>query len=714
MAEELCRLGAASVQAEAEHRWTIGNDRIARTVEWAPGRGFAAASLTHRGSGHSWAAPEGAEFQVQWNAATLSGRDARGARGSARADDKAVELVVALDFDGGLQVEAHYRCTPGNAVLQQWIELRADTAGRLASTTMLLDAAHSGPATLRWVHGLGVDGAISETGEYISFRLRETALGAQELVSGTRSTQHHVPWLVLGGAEPGEGLFVGLQYSGQWAARAAHANGALTLALGPTGVAVDLAASERWVGPRSFTGAFSGTLDDAAAVQHRFYRTALSPALPADFPWIQYNTWFSYFCDFDATVLEREADLAAELGVELFYVDAGWWFGNPRRGSNFSSGLGNWRETREKFPSGLGAFADYVRKRGMRFGLWVEPERVDIRTAATGTWHPDWLTQQRGTYHRVHWPTDTETGWLCFGHAPTRAWAVEWIGQLVQELGLEWLKWDSNWWGVCDAEHHDHGAADGEYHQVAGVHLVLDELRRRFPELIIENCAGGGSRMDFAMAEHTHVAWVNDWSEPSHRVRFHLAGAGYPYPPEMLNTWVTESALDDLNERALPRPVLDAIFRSRMLGALGISCRIGEWPAETRAAMRDALVEYKRLRPILAAGQLRHLLPQPELRMPGLPTPAAWEAYQLYEPASKQGALLVFRGLAAAGAQTIFPQALDAAASYTLMPVDGAPTTRSGADLMARGIACELLPLTSALVFFAAATAEGAADDGAL
>ena len=101
---------------------------------------------------------------------------------------------------------------------------------------------------------------------------------------------------------------------------------------------------------------------------------------------MQYNTWYSYGCDWDDETLRKEVAIAADIGAELFYIDAGWWTNNPRKGDNFSSGLGNWTESPDKFPHGLRAFADHIRDNDMHFGIWVEPERVDVRTLATGTW----------------------------------------------------------------------------------------------------------------------------------------------------------------------------------------------------------------------------------------------------------------------------------------------------------------------------------------
>ena len=127
-----------------------------------------------------------------------------------------------------------------------------------------------------------------------------------------------------------------------------------------------------------------------------YMRAAVVPATPADFPWVQYNTWFAHLVDYDETLLRREAELAARLGAEVFVIDAGWWAPSLRTSDNFTTGLGVWQPSPEKFPSGIPAFADYVRGLGMRFGIWVEPERVDLRQPG------DLASRLAGALQRCH------------------------------------------------------------------------------------------------------------------------------------------------------------------------------------------------------------------------------------------------------------------------------------------------------------------------
>jgi alpha-galactosidase len=412
---------------------------------------------------------------------------------------------------------------------------------------------------------------------------------------------------------------------------------------------------------------------------------------------VQYNTWFAHLIDIDETILRREAELAADLGAEVFVIDAGWWEPSRRTSDNFTTGLGVWRPSAEKFPAGIRAFGDAVRARGMKFGIWVEPERVDLRQPAS--WRLDWLVRHHDAIISPPWPPDTVSGWLCFGHPDVQAWAIDWISRLVEDVGADWLKWDSNWWGVCTCANHGHSVADGEWHQVQGVHNVISELRRRFPHLIVENCAGGGVRTDFAMLANTHITWLHDASTPSRRVRFHLAGANYLFPPELCNTWIVDADDEPLTDPATPRADLDAIARSRMLGAFGVSARLPQWTETAFSAVQEAIVQYKELRPLLKRGRFYHLLPQTALACTELALHGQWEAYAVVDEEAGEGVVWVFRAADGEPVRRLHLRGLDANRSYAFTDTDTGQFVRTtGLHLMDEGFTVDLAGRTSALL----------------
>lgn len=713
MTQTLASSGSAYVNADASPlQWTIGNEHISKTLTWQEDAGLVLTALEHRDSGHTWRPHltasdlAGGEFVLHWNDAPLSARQATALHGvHAEADAASVALRIDLVVAQALEINLFYRLHADAAVIEQWLEItprRTGVLSRVAPATISADVLHA-PA-LHWARGLQGHGAhIPATGPYPAFQMRHEPLGEVTLASGLRSTWHEIAWFALdhnmanARNVANEGLFIGLLYSGRWSAHAQALASGVALDVFTEGYATPLAADEHWTSPAAFLGVYQGDLDDAAHVQHTYMRSAVVPATPEDFPWVQYNTWFAHLVDIDETILRREAELAARLGAEVFVIDAGWWAPSRRTSDNFTTGLGVWQPSPEKFPSGIPAFGDYVRSLGMRFGIWVEPERVDLRQPAT--WRLDWLVRHHDAIVSPPWPPDTVSGWLCFGHPDVQAWALAWISQLVAEVNADWLKWDSNWWGVCTCAHHGHSATDGEFHQVQGVHNVLTELRHRFPNLIIENCAGGGTRTDFAMLANTHITWLHDASTPSRRVRYHLAGATYLFPPELCNTWVVDAEDESLMDRATPRADIDAIARSRMFGAFGISARLGEWTESAFAAVQNAIVQYKQLRPLLKHGRFYHLLPQAELACPDLALNGQWEAYAVVDPTAHRAVIWVFRASDGEPTRRLSLRGLQADRSYMLTDADAAQrVSASGAGLMEEGFIVDLSGRTSALL----------------
>ena len=709
--------GSASVTAHGGGmRWSIGSGALSKTVEWRPGAGLFLTALENLASDHLWRAGAhlhegaGGEFSLCWEGATYSARQATALhRVNASADGTSVTLQIDLRVADVLDIGLFYRVYPGVAVIEQWLEvtpLQAGMVSRVAPVAVTVDELAS--PVLHWVRGLQGHGAgMPATGPYPAFRVRHEPLGEVTLESGLRSTWHEIAWFALDGDAATEGLFVGLLYSGRWSAHAqAVPGGGAGLAVFSDGYAAPLSAGERWTSPAAFLGVYHGDLDDAAHVQHTYMRTAVVPATPEDFPWVQYNTWFAHLVNYDEALLRQEAELAARLGAEVFVIDAGWWAPSLRTSDNFTTGLGRWLPSAEKFPSGIPAFGDYVRKLGMRFGIWVEPERVDMRQPAA--WRLHWLVRYHDAIISPPWPPDTVSGWLCFGHPDVQAWAIDWISQLVAEVGADWLKWDSNWWGVCTCDNHGHSVSDGEFHQVQGLHAVLAELRRRFPALIIENCAGGATRTDFAMLTNTHITWLHDASTPSRRVRFHLAGATYLFPPELCNTWVVDADDESLADPATTRAQVDAIARSRMAGAFGVSARLMEWSETAFTAVQEAIAQYKELRPLLKRGRFYHLLPQADLACPDLALNSQWEAYAVVDNEAEEGAIWVFREAGGAPSRRLPLRGLRPERAYELVDADIAqPIRETGARLMDTGISVDLSDRTSAFIRIRARHASG-------
>ena len=218
---------------------------------------------------------------------------------------------------------------------------------------------------------------------------------------------------------------------------------------------------------------------------------------------VHYNCWEAVYFRHDLAELTALADRAADLGAERFVLDDGW-FG--RRDDDRSS-LGDWVVDRRKWPDGLHPLIAHVRKRGMSFGLWFEPEMVN----------PDSDLMRAHPYWRLG-PPDQVTGRhqmvLDLSRDDVRDHLFQAISALLGEYPIDYIKWDHNrLLPVVDAE------------QTRGIYDLIDRLRAAHPTVEIESCASGGGRIDAGILARTHRVWLSDSNDALERLRMQHAAA---------------------------------------------------------------------------------------------------------------------------------------------------------------------------------------------
>lgn len=625
---------------------------------------------------------------------------------------------------GGGQIEFRWASPEGITYTQRWVLPSEGTALKVqaslsneASQEVTLRGVESLRLGFEWkgearffrLHGLSrqLPGSPDSREEYGTFTLLSSSLSSREhLSSGYRSSLEFVPWFLLYDPQKHLGVVGGLAWSGKWDISLERRDLRVEIRGGPSGFVVKIPPKGIYRAPDSYLGFFTGLPEEGRNVLTYYLQQYEMPPQPEDFPWTQYNTWYAYNISFQEDQLLKEVEASREIGLEVFYVDAGWYRGSPPRG-DFSQGLGDWRENPLKFPRGLKRFSQEVHQKGLRFGLWVEPERVDLATQEEGSPLSQWLAHRKGK-PISSWRSSAVQ--VCLGCPSAQEWVKRWLSALIRQYSLEWVKWDSNMWGVCTRSDHGHSSEEGEKAQIEGLYKVIDALRRRFPSLILENCAGGGHRMDYGLLRRTQIGWVSDDTWPSRRVRHHLAGSAWAFPLSYLNSWVVPSEEEPITE-GMEEEELRYIFRSRMLGAFGISARISDWSEKVRKIAQEEVALYKRIRPLIKDNRLYF----PLLLSEGLPkenfqnslwgrtlaSVGPWEAYQMLSRAGDQGVLLVFREGGSESRQTFLLRALAPYVYYRLRDQDrGDVWVFSGWDLMKRGFTVELRNPRSSAVFW--------------
>ena len=304
------------------------------------------------------------------------------------------------------------------------------------------------------------------------------------------------------------------------------------------------------------------------------------------------NTWEAAYFDHDHAALYALADAAAEVGAERFVLDDGWF--RHRRADN--AGLGDWYVDEEIYPEGLEPLADYVRGKGLEFGLWFEPEMINSDSDLARA-HPEWIAQPTQTGGRL--PIEARRQQvLDLTHPEAYAYIEERLQSLVAAVRPAYLKWDHNR-DLLEAGNTATGRPIGHL-QTLAFYRLLDGLQEAFPGIEIETCAGGGGRIDLGVLERTQRVWTSDCNDPLERQRMQL-WTSLIVPPEMMGAHIGPPRAHTTHREAS----LDFRAGTAMWGHLGIEWNVAGPEASdpaTRAAITAWVSLHKEFRSLLHTG----------------------------------------------------------------------------------------------------------------
>jgi alpha-galactosidase len=366
---------------------------------------------------------------------------------------------------------------------------------------------------------------------------------------------------------------------------------------------VRLATGQAYTGPWVYASHGHG-LDELAGRFHRHLRSR--PGHPRTPRPVTLNTWEAVYFDQDLDRLTGLATAAAEVGVERFVLDDGWFRG--RRHDR--AGLGDWYVDPDVWPDGLHPLVDRVHALGMQFGLWVEPEMVNPDSDLARE-HPDWILS---TGDRLP-PASRHQQVLDVANPQAYRYLLDRLDTLVGEYAVDYLKWDHNR-DLVEAGHGRGGPA-GVHAQTLAVYRLMAELRGRHPGLEIESCSSGGGRVDLGVLEHTDRVWASDCIDPLERQDIQL-WTGLLLPPELIGAHVG-APLSHTTGRA---HTLDFRAGTAIFGHFGVEWDISAAPAGERARLARWVTAYKQLRGLLHSGTVVHAdHPDPALRLHGVVAP---------------------------------------------------------------------------------------------
>jgi alpha-galactosidase len=378
-----------------------------------------------------------------------------------------------------------------------------------------------------------------------------------------------------------------------------------------------LAPGEAYRAPRAAFVYSAEGLDGFAHRVHTWLRSR--PQHPSTPRPLVLNTWEAVYFDHDPARVSALAQRAAEVGIERFVLDDGWFLG--RRDD--STSLGDWVVDRGVWPEGLRPLADRVHEMGMQFGLWFEPEMISLDSDVARA-HPDWILHDPG--HLDHHPALSWRQQFVLDLANPAAYAhvLAQIDALVDELGIDFIKWDHN----RDLVESVHDGRPGGHVQMIAVYALLRELKQRHPALEIESCSSGGARTDLGILEVTDRVWASDSNDPVERQDIQR-WTGLLLPPELVGAHVGPSTSHSSGRTT----ALSYRMATSLMGSAGFEWDILSCDDDETAVIRRFAALYKELRPIVHTGRVVH----PELRDP------AWRVtgFVLHDTAPAAAAVVV-------------------------------------------------------------------------
>jgi alpha-galactosidase len=308
------------------------------------------------------------------------------------------------------------------------------------------------------------------------------------------------------------------------------------------------------------------------------------------------NNWEGIGFNFNESVIQKMIDNASKLGVEVFVLDDGW-FGNKFPRDNDKAGLGDWQENIKKLPHGLKGLADYAASKGLRFGIWIEPEMVNPQSELAIS-KPNWIVKSKNR----EMPTMRNQLVLDLSNPDVQDFVFNTFKDIVSKSpNISYVKWDSNRhinnFGseYLSTKNQSHFWID----YINGLYSVYQRIRKEFPNIEIQDCSSGGGRLDYGALKYHDEFWTSDDTDPFERI-FIQYGTSLIYPVEAMSAHVTSSP----NHNTGNTSSIKFRFDVSMTGRLGLELQPSNLTQSELEFSKKAIEVYKGVRDIVQLGDL--------------------------------------------------------------------------------------------------------------
>ncbi|MBK4879155.1 alpha-galactosidase [Enterococcus faecium] len=583
---------------------------------------------------------------------------------------EAQTLVISLkDRETAIYFDLFYTIFTDRAVITRSVKIRNETG-----ETIKLEKAAS--FQLDFAHTRRFDEVIALPGAHVN----ERQISRQSVLSGTKvfesrrgTSSHHMNnfiALVHHHTTENTGEAIGLQfvYSGNHSFELEKDQINQLRVVGGINshrFSWELNAGQSFQTPEMILSYSSQGLNKMSQIHHELLRERIARGRHqfAERP-ILVNNWEATYFDFNSEKIKAIIDEAKELGIEMFVLDDGW-FG--KRDADNSS-LGDWFEYEGKLTNGLREIADYAHSKGLKFGLWFEPEMISVDSELYRT-HSDFLMQEPGRMPSASRSQHV----LDFTRLDVRQTIEKQMRKILDTIPLDYIKWDMNrsLSDVYSITLDPQRQGEVAHRYMLGLYELLEHLTTDYPEILWEGCSGGGGRFDAGFIYYMPQSWTSDNTDAVERMKIQY-GTSLAYPISSITAHV--SAVP--NHQTDRSTSLKTRGETAMSAVFGYELDLTKLSPEEKKQVKDQIISYQTIRPVIQYGHYYRLASPFEENI------AAW---MFVSP--KQDEAIVFLGRILTSAQPAFHEVylmgLDDEALYQEQT---SKRIFSGAELMTVGL----------------------------
>lgn len=370
-----------------------------------------------------------------------------------------------------------------------------------------------------------------------NFRWRDLYTDGMSIFGRNRGRRYRHPMCVLNNKITGAYLMLQFAWSGGYAFEFEYAHDWNTSSTLCVKAALDSAApmrviapGETWKGPEIHFGMCFGGLDEIVNGMNHHIRNVVLPKDEDKRELVVVGMGAEYNMDVPHT--KAMLDYAADIGAEAFFLDAGWFVepGVEVSGEweRWNGMVGEWKFNPNRYTNGIQEIINYAHEKNILFGVWMEPERIG-KLCSIYNKHQDWVLRGRDGK-----PNDV--GYLNLAIPECAQWIEDEATKLIGDNNLDFFRLDFNVnWPMYIGTVEVDGYIENTFvRQNQAIYRIFENLRKKFPHVIFENCASGGARTDIGMIKNFYHTWVTDWQIQPNAFRI-TNGMTMALPPEHIN-----------------------------------------------------------------------------------------------------------------------------------------------------------------------------------